>query len=985
LFTLTFLAAAAVLRYRVARLTTALFVLTMAVSVSADFDDLPLAELHRQTWTTRDGIPHNTVNAIAQTPDGYLWLATWEGVARFNGHRFRVYERSPETGLPDSGVLSLSLDGQGQLVVAGARGGVVITDGQQWLPLERAHGQAMITHARMARHDQLWLATQGGGVLHRRLGPDLETIEETRLLPDASAYWIAPDADGRVWVATSRGLLRVSGDESVLFDAEHGLPPVPVLSILHGSGTDMLVGTENGLYQRQAEARSFQPLDLAFQDMAISTLLRDKGGAIWVGTVAHGLFRIAADGRINRLGTADGLPNNRVLALHEDFEGSLWVGTNGGLFRLREAPFVTYTRRQGLAGNFVRVVMPHSDGSLWVGTSEGVSRLFDGRIEPVTIDGSELTLSTLSLAELANGDVLIGTHSDGVLRWRDGRLLGVYDRSSGLPSNDIRIMVQDSRERIWIGTAGGLVRMDDDGLRVFTPEDGLPGNFIIALHEDSEGRVWVGTGFGLAGSLGERFEAISLLHLDEAMYVYGIHTDPQRDSLWLATDRGLIRFDPASGDMTIVGRVAGLPIDKLFQAVQDQRGGMWLTSNRGILRIDRENAHAFADGRADAVDYELYAEGDGMVSAQANGGAGPAAAWHAGRIWIATAAGVAAVDPDFLTRYEDSALPVSIERFEVDGRSIPLVARGFELQPGTSRIAIGYAGLGFVMPQRIQYRTRLDGFDDDWVFRSSQSIAEYTNLGPGTYTFRVSAAYPSGSWNDSEASIRFSIAPLPWQQPWFWIGVALAGLVMLAALIQLRMRQLQRRARVLHDQVNEKTRELKHQAQAFERQARVDELTGLANRRAFDEWLADAFDRTRKSGKTLCVVVMDLDHFKQVNDRFDHTVGDEVMRIVANVLRDHIRQGDQAARWGGEEFTLTFPDCHSARAARICERIRQAIEAVDLSGTASDLRITASFGISDSSHAETYTELVRQADQALYKAKEQGRNRVVQYGAGKPR
>lgn len=502
---------------------------------------------------------------------------------------------------------------------------------------------------------------------------------------------------------------------------------------------------------------------------------QDQGGAIWVGTVAHGLFRIAADGRISRLGTADGLPNNRVLALHEDFEGSLWVGTNGGLFRLREAPFVTYTRSQGLAGDFVRVVMPHSDGSLWIGTSEGVSRLFDGRIEPVTIDGSALTLSTLSLAELANGDVLIGTHSDGVLRWRDGRLLAVYDRGSGLPSNDIRIMIQDSRERIWIGTAGGWSEWTMAECGCSHPRTDCPGissSLCMRIVRVASGWARVSVWQGARVNASRRSPApsrrgnVRLRHpyrspARQPVAGHGSRTDP---------------FFPASGDMTMVGRAAGLPIDKLFQAVQDQRGGMWLTSNRGILRIDRENAHAVADGRADAVDYELYAEGDGMVSAQANGGAGPAAAWHAGRIWIATAAGVAAVDPDFLTRYEDSALPVSIERIEVDGRSIPPVARGFELQPGTSRIAIGYAGLGFVMPQRIQYRTRLDGFDDDWIFRGSQSIAEYTNLGPGTYTFHVSAAYPSGSWNDSEASIRFSIAPCPGSSPgsgsaWRWPGL----------------------------------------------------------------------------------------------------------------------------------------------------------------------------------------------------------------------
>ncbi|WP_181918309.1 MULTISPECIES: diguanylate cyclase [unclassified Wenzhouxiangella] len=942
----------------------------------AQVGQLPFDELHRQTWTTRQGLPHNTVNDIAQTPDGYLWFATWEGIARFNGHRFRIFQRGPTTGLPDAGSLSLSVDDQGRLLAAGARGGLSVADGPRWQPLPTA--PTMISHALIDSRGQLWIATQGAGVIHREFREDGSTVARETLLPGASAYQILEDDRG-LWAGTSRGLLRITHDgEHSLVGAEQ-LPPSPVLSLLESSDRGLLVGTEQGLYVRNAADKPFELLHEAFENLAVSTLLEDDSGALWIGTINSGLFRLNKRG-VQRLDTDEGLPNNRVVSLFQDFEKSLWVGTNGGLLRLRSAPFVTTTRDQGLVGNYVRAVMPHSDGSLWVGTSEGVSRIDGDRITTIRDGERALPLSTLSLAELPGGDVLIGTHSDGVLHWRDGRIVARHNRSTGLPSNDIRYLHAKSEAAIWVATASGLARIHRDGTQVYMPEDGLPGDFVIAVKEDSRGEIWVGTGFGLARFKGSDFEPISFYHLDETMYVYGIHEDREQYLLWLATDRGLIRYDPESGHGDLVGRDAGMPVDKLFHVVDDRHGAFWLTSNRGIIRVIKRQAEAVADGRRETIDFELYTEGDGLLSAQANGGAGPPAAWHAGRVWVATSAGLARVDPEHLTRYENTTLPVSIEHFEADGRVMPIDGP-VSLKAGTERVVVQYAGLGFIMPQRIRYRTQLEGFNDDWVERQGQNVAEYTNLGPGEYVFRVSAAYPYGNWNGSETTLRFSIAPLPWQRAWFWVLVALGLVGLIALATQWRMRRLEMRADQLRAQVEEKTRELKQQAEDFERQARIDQLTGLANRRAFDEWLAKEFQRSHEDNRPLSLVVMDLDHFKQINDEYSHLIGDEVMCVVADVLREHVRIGDQAARWGGEEFTLTFHDIDSDRAAQISERIRKSIETTDFGQLAHGLHITASFGVSDNRHANSYEDLLRQADQALMQAKAEGRNRVAMHGS----
>ena len=955
---------------------------TAAAVAQVGIGDQPLHELHQQVWTTREGLPHSTINAIAQTPDGYLWLGTWEGAARFNGYEFRGFARDAVTGLPDAGVLSLDVGPEGSLLVAGARGGHSLRREHGWQPLSPGVSSgvssetAMIFHAIIDRVGDIWLATAGDGIHHHRVDETGQLISETRYLPGETGYCILERRDGTILVGTSEGLLSIRDGAVMLAGEDSGLPDAPVLSLWQDDddGT-LLVGTENGLYVSRSKT-GYKKLNPVFDGLSVNALLRDAGGALWIGTINRGLFRYR-DGNLDSLSTSGGLPNNRVLSLLQDREGSLWVGTTSGLFRLRSAPFVTLTRQEGLSGNFVRAVMPHPDGSLWIGTSEGVSRKSGRTIEPVRVDGIPFTLSTLSLTTLENGDVLIGTHSDGVKHWSNGQIVATYNRDSGLPSNDIRILAQDSRGRIWIGTASGLARVDETGIRVFGPDDGLPAEFTISILEDQAGTIWIGTSFGLARVRDDRLDPISFEHLDGARYIYGIlEQSDEPGTLWLASDRGLIRYRPESDDSAIVGRDAGLPIDKYFEIVDDNRGNFWLTSNRGVFRIQRSQAHAVADGERESVEFEHYAEGDGLLSAQANGASGPPATWHEGRVWVATAVGLASVDPDYLSRYEDAVLPVIIESFAVDGIDYPTASRP-DLPAGTSRIAFQYAGLGFTMPDRIIYRTRLDGFDDEWVERGGQTKAEYTNLGPGDYTLRVSATYPYGEWSGSEATVAFSIQRHAWQRPGFWV-LALSGIVLLIlAAIRLRVRQLEKRAGELHRQVESKTRELKRQAEEFERQARIDQLTGLANRRAFDEWLAREFRQAKVDRRDLTLVIMDLDHFKDVNDRHSHVIGDDVLRVIADVLRQHTRRGDQAARWGGEEFTLTFHNGDSRQAAEVAERIRRTIENLDFNDIAPGLTMTASFGLSDTRSADSYEALLRQADQALYRAKTEGRNRIV--------
>ncbi|MDP5291635.1 two-component regulator propeller domain-containing protein [Oceanimonas sp. CHS3-5] len=934
--------------------------------------DSPLKDYYQDSWNTRNGLPHNSINSMAQTPEGYLWFATWEGVSRYNGRGFHTFVRGEQTGLPDSGIRGLTLDGDG-LLVAGARGGFSRYQHPGWQP--RASLPAMVNHVLRDRQGRLWFATEGDGIYMRDAEGQQHHFSSPQGLPGLAVYRLLQTTDGRIWAGTSQGLAVIGAGQKITVSEQ--IPAVPVLALLQTRKGQLLVGSGRGLYGSD-EHGGFAQLHPQLAGEAISSLLQDSAGDLWIGTTDRGLVRLGSYG-LERMGMAQGLPDNRVLSLLQDTEDNIWVGTNGGLLRLRDAPFTSFTQEQGLSGNYVRTVLADDKGRIWVGTSNGLSLINASGVRPLPVklpDGK--APSILSLARQGN-TLWLGTYTHGLVGLKPGREPVIIDRKQGLSADEVRAILPARDGSLWVGTASGLSRLHQGRVTTYGKQDGLPGEFVMALHQANNGDIWVGTGVGAAiirQGNPAHIRALDLHSQENAEYAFGFYQQPGSDAVWIATDRGLLRYRYRDDSLSMVGRPQGLPIEKMFQPVADQQGGLWLTTNRGILRLDLQQAHRAADGELDTIPFELFGEGDGIASSQANGGSGPAATLAPdGSVWIATAVGVARVQPNRLASLVPNNLPVVLEDIRVNGMAV-MPTQPLTLPAGSDRIQIEFAGLGYVMPERIRYRTRLEGFDKEWVARGGQNLAEYTNLAPGHYRLKVAASYPYSSWSHREASLSFSIAPFFWQRPVFWGLVGVVGLWLIWALFQLRLRMLKRNASTLRRLVDEKTQALQQQTQAFERQAREDQLTGLANRRAFDDWLATAYGQVDPGGNGLCLAVVDIDHFKRVNDQWSHNVGDEAITAVARVLRVQVRAQDKVARWGGEEFTLLFPDTSLKDATRICERIRQAVAELDCSPIAEGLSLTISLGLADAGGAGSTDRLLAQADQALYRAKNNGRNRV---------
>jgi len=967
------------------KLIFTIIVLLPFYSHASKKDPLPLDDYFTQTWDTRDGLPHNGINALAQTNDGYLWIATWEGFARFNGREFKLFTRGSKAGLPDSAVKSLTTIQNGELLVSGARGGISVLKNRKWQPQYSA--STMVNHAIFDDKKNLWLALDGKGLVYR----NVTTKHDDTIIGNLRAFKLLIDAENTLWVATNNGLFSVKNKTLVShFDEHFGLPDTPVYSLLLTSKNQLIVGTEQGAFV--LNNGYFIPLHQDLSQEAVSSLLEDKNNDIWLGTQKHGLFRFSDHG-IEKLDDNKGLPNNRISSLYQDKEDSIWVGTSSGLFRLREAPFITLTSEQGLAGNYIRTVLAHSDGSLWVGSSKGLNKIQGKTVHsilPTTINSKKATSvkSILSLAQKRDGQILVGTYNSGVYKVAGNTMEPFLNKKYGLPSNEVRSLLFDSKENTWVGTASGLVKITKNGvISQFNKQTGLPNNFIMALTEDADGRIWIGTGIGVVSYQNGILQTYRLNEGFNAEYAFGFNVED--DVIWLATDRGLIQIDLNTNDIKAISRKNGLPIDKIFQVIIDNNDTFWLSSNRGIIKVTREQINKVIANQNEVIDFEIFAEGVGLISSQANGGSTPAATLHNdGSVWFATAKGVSQVTHQRLQIIAERQLPVLIEQFIVDNKEHPLtfkenqqILSDIDLLAGSSRITIHYAGLGFLMSENIQYQTQLVGFDSNWINKNSQTYTEFTNLPPGNYTFKIRAKYPNGKWQNQEARLTFTIPFHFWQTPLFKLFIIALSFSLFYLFYRYRILVIQKNEERLKRLVAKQTLDLKKQTALFAYQAIHDQLTGLPNRRAFDEWCDSDFKEAQEQSNPLSLAIIDIDYFKAVNDTYSHIVGDQVIKTLANILLELLPRCSQQvklARWGGEEFTLLI-SANKEQAIHFCELIRTTIEKNDFSSIAQDLSLTISIGLTDNSSLVEYNQMITHADHALYYSKHNGRNQVRIY------
>lgn len=927
-------------------------------------------------WTDQNGLPQNSVYSIAQTTDGYMWFGTEEGIVRFDGVRFTVFNALKNKELKDSYVGKM-VAGRDDSLWIGTRSGLTrFRDGVFRNYLSADHPITALYESHKQGASRIWIGSLDG--LYSVAGDEIRQYTSKDGLLNSDIRAIAEDDDGTMWFGTAVGLMSLEHGAFRMYTTRDGLPGNSVTDVALSHDGSLWIATAAGLVRWKERALETVPASRLPSHARIESLIEDHDDTLWIGFNHAGLAALR-DGKLARFTTADGLPSNEINQVYEDREGHLWIGLlQGGVVERRRGLFHDFGKREGLSENLVWSVLEAHDESLWVGTNDtGLNHIDkNGKVRVYTLadglpdntifglwedtdqslwTGSERgVLSHLwngkitqyhdpesrgsrlgSIVGTGDGSLWLGFHSEnGLARFKDGHFYhypvpGLVNTLTTAPDGSL-----------WVATDhGGVSRFQEGRITTYTAAQGLLSNFALAVYVDRDGVAWVGTSPG------------------------GLNRIKDGKITTYSVEQGLF-------DMT-VGAI-----------VEDDEGNLWMTCNKGIFRVSKKELNDYADGRVASIHSIVYGIGDGLRSAEFNFGTSPAA-WKGaeGRLWFPTVAGIVSIDPAH-SQLKSEEPKVAMEEVRVDGHEV-MPEGGITAGPGAVDLEIQFTAPNFTAPERTQFRYRLRGFDPDWVNVGNRRAAYYTKLPPGQYVFMVQGANSDGVWSTDTATLEVTIKPWFWETWWFRltcaVGLLLAGL----GVFRLRVRYLVRRNHELEERVNQRTKELQEAIKAAEAArealrelAMRDALTKLWNRHAILEILGNEASRAQREGTSLCILMADLDDFKQVNDTHGHLAGDCVLKEVALRFTALMRSYDSVGRYGGEELLIVLPGCSLQDGLNRAEEFRCAMVEESISVGAKTIFVSCSFGVSAAAEWASADRLIAEADEALYAAKHAGRNRV---------
>ena len=922
------------------------------------------------SWTSQRGLPGEAVYQVLQTSDGYLWLRTSSGLCRFDGVRF--VQMDAEIGRES--VKAIALTPEGDLLVRTPSRTVLYKD-QRFsdflLPRELPDGGVRVL---LQTRDHVTLV--GADDFIYRLNPSsVETLRK-------GTHWVNAlfeDDRGTVWAGASTQLFSYTNGK-----LSDGLDMAPygssVTAITEDHHHTIWAGTNDGLYQVQGQAGSPRVIAGPRVPGRVTALLDDHHQNLWVGTRDTGLMRIAGGGGTSAFDGLGGLTDNHVLSLFEDREGSLWIGTAGGLDRLRDAKLTTFGMAEGLPSNTIKSVYATRDGKVYaVADSQGLSSIENDQVTRYPHPERLLNLGD-GLLESRDGSLWMGTMY-GLARMKDGNVT-TYSGDGRFAHKFISAIGEDEESLLVATSDSTIFRFKDGKVLPFTlagRQTALtaPGTYIFTIAHDPSGVLWFGTAKGLfkLDRADPRLDAAPPLL---PFAVTSIYNDGD-GNLWLGgRTPGLVRYRIRDGQTTHYTAREGLFDGFASHVLPDGNGTFWISAETGIYSVSRQALNKVADGGATTVKATLYGLADGMKTTQAadtasqpNGARTPD-----GRLWFATYKGITVVDPRHLA-YNTLVPPVLIETIVTDGVEHP-PDHALTIAPGMKSLEFHYTALSLLVPEKNRFKYRLEGYDTDWVYAGSRRVAYYTNLRPGTYRFHVIACNDDGLWNVDGASTAIRLKPFFHQTPWFFGLCILALGSAVLAFGHLRIRRMQARALELTRLVAERTAELRRSQAELKLLANYDALTSLPNRRMFSEDFATMTARTE--GTRFFFLLIDFDRFKHINDVYGHDAGDAFLIQAAARLRSAVRASDRIARLGGDEFALLLSCEHDeASMASLCDRIAQSF-ADEVRFRGINIATSASIGVAAfPDDGQSQEELYKAADLALYQAKRKGRNTWERY------
>jgi PAS domain S-box-containing protein len=759
-------------------------------------------------WGADSGISDGNAMIILQSRNGYLWLGTFDGLFRFDGVTFTLLDKKNAPGMKQAagiGIRSLSEGKDGSLWIGTNGHGLVRMKDGNFTIYTSKDGLSSDTVEAIAegRDGSLWVGTELG--LNRFHDGKFTVYGTADGLSSNSVRCLYVDRSGTLWVGSPGGLDLFKDGSFTSFPLNRPVGEKEqrrINAIRESRDRALWVGVQGGGLVRIKDG--YQTVFSTHNGLSsnyVESILEDRDGNLWVGT-REGLDRFT-DGRLSSYTVKDGLSGNTVFGMAEDREGNLWVGVDSTnpLNQFRDGKFLTYTTQEGLAGDIAYSVWQGRNGTIWVGTRGGLSELHDGRF---TVYANKLPSNVIaSVLESRDGSLWIGTEGGGLGHLKNGRLT-MYTKDNGLADNTVWCLAEGKEGSIWIGSNGGLNRFQNEKLTTYTLNDGLASPRVRTLGIDQDGNLWIGGNGGLTRFRDGMFKTYTKKDGLSSNSPRAVYAD-QQGVLWVGTmGGGLNRFK--DDHFTAITTQQGLIEDNVLDVHEDDRGYLWLSGRKGISRVRKNELEDYIAGRAGSVNPTTYGREDsvlGMFSGTAPN------VWKAkdGKLWVPTLRGVVVIDPDHIPTNE-LAPPVVIEQAVMNGKRITVDQPGL-LPPGKGELEFHYAALSFSAPEKVQFKYKLEGFDQNWIDAGTRRTAYYTNISPGKYRFRVIACNNDGVWNEAGTAFSFQLQPHFYQTGWFY-GLGLVTMVLAAVGgVNVRMRQMRDRAKLLEQGIHERTAELR--------------------------------------------------------------------------------------------------------------------------------------------------------------------------------
>jgi len=783
-----------------------------------------------QGWSSEQGLPSSKIRGIAETRDGYLWIATAQGMARFDGMHFTVFTRATNPELGGGGFYSVVEAPDGTLWCGGDNGLFCWRDG---------HFEHFTTREGLADDyvRMLFLSRNGAVVVCTRNG--FSFIRDGHITTpggvwkqvSSGARSFLERADGSILLGNVEKVWRISGEHIEPYSGIAGLPGDGFSGLAETPDGSVWVGYNGGLRRVYPDGKTEDYGEAqGLMDPQVVALRTDRDGNLWIGTAGGGLYRLAHD-RIEAATYTQQFGATPIRQIYEDREGGLWVATATGLFRLKDNISSSIGLAQGLKQTSVSAILETRDGSWWIGLmNSGVYRYDGTRATPLALPAQYRLDEVTSLAEEPAGTLWIGTLS-GLYRHAGGVTTNLYQREQeaawrkqlaarpgallpGLVHRRVNSIAPDGNGGIWVATDGGLYHGGEGGFRVYTQTNGLPGNTFKSVIRSRHGDIWaVVPPEGVTCFHDGRWTNYLCGKAISGVFPRKVYEDTA-GTIWVTTEGGGLNRFKAGRWRTFTAR-EGLEEDYISGITEDNLGNLWIGCPSGIMRIPLKQFDELDAGRRAVLQPRIVNQSDGLASAEVNIMGSPnESLTRDGRLLFATDRGVAVIQPSDL-RISTLLLPMHIERFVVNGADVGLSGPQV-IPPGKNDVQIHYTAISLLAAEKVRFRIRLAPLDRDWLDTGDRRDVRYAKLPPGHYTFRVTACNSDGVWNEEGVALAFTVQPFFYQTAWF------VGLVVVTTggagfgIYRVRARQVRRRTAELERVVKERTRELQTAKEAAE-------------------------------------------------------------------------------------------------------------------------------------------------------------------------